>query len=271
VSDTVARRYDFRLLPIELIDPPDVAMREQMDPDKLAELAEDIRANGMIQPGGVIVTGDRFRIIFGHRRFIGSQIAGERVYPAFVYPEGADVEEDLKIAENTIREDVNPAEEATYLATLLDKKCAGDMEKLCRLVKRKESWINGRLDLLRGDETVFDALRAGAIVLAVARELNKIRDPKFRALYLEDAIKQGASASTVSGWRMNAERFAKLQQAGNAPAAAEHQASEEGAIANVDVCLLCRLTSDSHLMEYVRVHRDCHAQHRRFQESERQS
>lgn len=269
MSGAPERRYDFRVLPIELVDPPDVAMREQMDPDKLTELTEDIRRNGMIQPGGVIINGDRYRVVYGHRRRIASELAGESVFPAFVYPADSDVEEDLKIAENTIREDVNPAEEATYLATLLDKKCNGEIERLCRLVKRRESWINGRLDLLRGDDDVFEALKRQRITLTVARELNKVKNPTYRALFLDDAIAQGATATTVINWRMNADRMDRLQDAAASPEAAEHQPSTEGAIADVDVCVLCRLSSDPHLMEYVRVHRDCHAQHRRFQESER--
>lgn len=251
------RRYDFRMIPRELIDPPEIAMRATMDDGKLAELADDIRENGILQPLGVRQVGDRFRISWGHRRHVGAGIAGEAVLPCFVLADDDVIEEQFKNKENRFREDVNPAEEAAYFDELLHRKCGGDIEKLCRLVGALESYVQGRLDLLRGWPFVFDALRAGDVVLGVGRELNKVKDEGWARHWLKDAIEQGMSERAVRTLRMNLQRqleinasMAQSQAAGAAP-------STTPTIATVDQCILCRSARDQHRMQYVKVHIDC--------------
>ena len=260
-----SRSYDFRIVPIDLIDEPIDAMRESMDDEKMSELAASIREVGLKQPIGVRPVGDRFRVSYGHRRRIACGIAGETHIPCIVLADDDDTEEGSKLIENWIREDTNAAEDATYLAHILDKKYNGDIELMCRSLGVKESRVNGRLDLLRGDPNVFEALRGRKINLAVARELNKIRDASYRGLYLDDAIKQGATASVVAQWRMNVDRLAAIQRSEQSGEAAAVSPSTEAPLVSVDHCLLCALDSDQHDMEYAKVHRSCHTAHRRLQ------
>lgn len=263
MTDLAARGYDFRVLTLDVIDEPPTPMREAMDPDKLDELRANIRENGVLSPIGVFRVGERFRIIYGHRRYTAAKLAGESAIPARVHADGEAHEEDFKLAENTYREDVNPAEEATWLADLLERKCNGEIEKLCALVRRKESWIQGRLDLLRGDEEVHNALRAGKINLAVARELNKVKDVRYRRHHLADAVEQGATAATVQAWRINTERFLALQAAERDGTLPDVAPSTESPHTATETCPLCDLDDDQHAMEYVRVHRSCHETRRR--------
>lgn len=251
------RDFDFRPIALELIDPPELAMRADMDDDKLAELAADIKRNGVIQPLGVYQVGDRFRIIYGHRRYVASTIAGERLLPCRVHANGDVHEEDYKLAENRFREDVNPVDEATWFADLLERRYGGDFLKLCAGVNATESYVNGRLDLLRGDDEVRDALRQGKINLAVARELNRFLEEDWRRFYLVDAIKMGATAAVVNGWRLERQKIARLQELD-----AEHKpdagaVSTAISITTVDSCVLCWLADDPLEMEYVRVHKSC--------------
>lgn len=254
---TPARRYDFRIVPIGLIDPPEVAMRRAMDPDKLDELRASIKADGLKQPIGLRPTGDRFRVSYGHRRLVAAGMAGETELPAFILADDDDVEESSKIAENWHREDTNPAEEAIYFEYQLTHKYAGDIERMCRALGVKESRVNNRLDLLRGFEDVFEALQARQINLGVARELNRIKTPAFRTLVLRDAIAEGATAGTVQARRLNIERMEMATAAGANGDAAAVPASTETPIGSVDRCLLCDSTQDPHEMVYVRAHRSC--------------
>lgn len=253
----MARDYDFRVIAIELIDPPLVAMRETMDDRKLAELAADIRENGLRQPIGVRPVADRFRVSYGHRRRVACELAGEPLIPCLVLADDDDVEEAGKIAENWLREETNPAEEATYFARLLEQKYRGAIEPMCRALGVTEARINSRLALLLGHEFVLDALRAKRINLAVARELNKVKNEGYARLYLSQAIEFGATAAVVARWRIAREQMdkaAELEASGQivtAPAESLTPAQ------SVDHCILCALASDPLEMEYVRVHRSC--------------
>lgn len=259
------RAYDFRLIPIELIDEPEFAMRETMDEQGLEELAANIRDRGLIQAISVRAVGDRFRVAAGHRRRIACGMAHESPIPCFVIGDDDDVEESTKIAENWLREETNPAEEATYFAHLLENRYNGAIEPLCRALSVTESRVNGRLELLRGDARVLDALRRKQIPLGVARELNRFKKPDWIYHYLCDAIEFGATVSVVQRWRIEYERREALADPAAAAAAAGVAPSDASPIASVDRCLLCALEVTGIDGEFVRVHRDCHSAHRRMQ------
>lgn len=256
-GDDTARRYDFRMIPIGLIDEPEVAMRRTMDDHKLEDLAADIKVNGLRQPIGVVPVGDRFRVSYGHRRRLACALARETQIPCFVLDADADEEERAKIAENWLREDTNPAEEALYFDYQLNQRYGGDIEKMCAALHVKESRVNNRLDLLRGFRDVFDALQERKINLAVARELNKVTDDGYRRMFLGDAIAEGATAAAVQARWMNVKRMLDLSAAGGQVAADAALGSNEASIASVDRCEYCDSERDQHEMIYVKVHRSC--------------
>lgn len=258
MSDTEpARRYDFRMVPIEAIDSPGVKMRQSWDLDALQELAADIKAKGLRQPIGLRPTGDRYRVAYGDRRFMACGIAGERVIPALILPDDDVEEEQSKVAENWLREETNPADEALYFEQQLERTFGGDIERMCRELRLKESRINNRLDLLRGFEDVFEALQARSINLAVARELNKVKDGRFRSLFLKDAIAEGSTSGVVQARRMNLERMTMLESGEASAVAGAVGPSSEVPLNSMDRCLLCDSTADTHEMSYVRAHRSC--------------
>lgn len=93
-------------------------MRQSMDPAGLEDLAESIRAVGVLLPLLVHQEGGRFRIDDGHRRYIAAARAGLEVVPVMVRDVKAISGEAVKCHANYHREDVNPAEEAQYLAVV---------------------------------------------------------------------------------------------------------------------------------------------------------
>lgn len=248
---------ELRTIPIALIDEPDVAMRETMSDDGIEALALSLATHGQLQNIGVVVNGDRFRVAYGHRRRIAAVAAGLTALLCRVWPEGTPDEEAIKVDENAEQEPVNAAAEATYYKYLLDKRCDGDVGKLCALVRRKESHVLARLDLTRGDENVITALRRGLITLGVAQELNKVSEQLYRDLFLHDAIEQGLSIKSIRILRQNRDRDRRVSELVASPEMQAIAPSTAIPVENMDACVLCKSASDQHEITYVRVHRSC--------------
>lgn len=250
-----ATRPEIRTIPTSLIDPPEIAMREKINDVGLEALADSMRRHGQLQNIGVIVNGDRFRVAYGHRRRLAAELAGLPDMLCRVFPEGTPDEEAIKIDENEEQEPVNAAAQATYYGELLEQRCDGDVRKLVALVRRKESFVLDRLDLLRGDENVLAALRHNRIPLNTAKELNKVPEPMYRGLWLHDAIHQGLNARAIRNLRMQRDRDRHVTEGqATAPVVAP---SSEPALESLDACVLCGSTSDQHEMTYRKVHRSC--------------
>lgn len=191
---------EFCLVRLERVDDPKLPSRTSMNDEKLEELAENIRANGLLQPLLVARVGDRFEVVAGHRRRIACQRAGLMDVPCLVYPGRDDALDAVQAAENYHREDLSPGDEALWFSDLLERKCGGDIEKLCGLVGHKLSYVDGRLALFHGCPEVFAALQRNEITIGVAHELNKIATREHRLYYLRHAIADGATVTTVMAW-----------------------------------------------------------------------
>src|SRR5271157_1234393 len=75
---------EVRQVPVEQIDDPLIPMREQFGDALFDELVEDIGKNGVTVPLKLRVTGERFRVVFGHRRLKAAQVCAWREGPAIV-------------------------------------------------------------------------------------------------------------------------------------------------------------------------------------------
>lgn len=181
------------------IDEPQLPSRETMDSDKMEELMESIKQLGLVQPISVQARGDRFEIMAGHRRFLAYKYLHKEFIPCFVYPEGYDGSDAVMLHENLVREELNPAQEAVFLAQLIERYKLSE-DEICAKVKRSPGYVGDRVALLRGDALVFETLRAGRINFAVARMLNRFDNEEIRRYYLEHAARSGASARVVEDW-----------------------------------------------------------------------
>jgi ParB family chromosome partitioning protein len=111
-----------RHLPVDALAPGKYQPRKTMDQGKLAELAESIKAQGVIQP--VVVRdlgGQRYEIIAGERRWRASQLAGLTEIPVVLREVDDRTVVAMALIENIQREDLNPLEEATALQRLIDE------------------------------------------------------------------------------------------------------------------------------------------------------
>lgn len=258
-----APRHELRWIPIGVIDPPPIAMREKMSDVGLEALADSLRRHGQLQNIGVIDNGDRFHVAYGHRRRVAAEIAGLSELLCRVFPAGTPDEEAIKVDENEEQEPVNAAAQATYYAHLLEHRCSNDVRKLVALVRRKESFVLDRLDLIKGDEFVLDAVRHNRIPLNTARELNKVSEANYRRLWLHDAVHQGLNARAIRTLRMQRDRDRHVTEGQQDNQYADLTPSTEPALESLDACVLCHSTSDQHEMSYRKVHRSCETMWRR--------
>ena len=105
-------------LPIDAIDPNPVQPRSVFISDRLNELAQSIRANGIIQPLIVRRAQDRYQLVAGERRWRAARLAGLTEVPVFVQDFAEDRLLEVALIENIQREDLNPIEVAQALERL---------------------------------------------------------------------------------------------------------------------------------------------------------
>jgi ParB family chromosome partitioning protein len=243
---------ELRDLPIALIREPQTAIRTEMDEGKLAELAESIKAIGLLQPISVKTLGEEFEIVAGHRRYMAHVQLKAPTVRAIVYADGEMVPEAAKLAENIIREDVNDADLAFYFAELMEKTHL-DTDGVAAMLHRDRGYVEDRLRLLTSDAQVLGALRRGAINFSVARELNKCPDEAYRVYLLDIACKCGYPARVIS--RMVAEWKQQNSTPGTTqPAAAPPpEAAAQPDVSNA--CGLCGGNLDPYNLIWVQVHK----------------
>lgn len=243
-------------IPVGLIDEPVLPSRTAMDEEKLEELAGSMRAIGQQQPIIVFRHDDRFTVVAGHRRTLAAKRAGLVVLLAIIYPT-ADVALDaIQFAENHFREDLSPTDEAIWFQELLDGRCGGDIERLAAHVGKKIAYIDGRLALFRGDKRVFDALAAGQISIGVAHELNTIDKPDYCFYYLDNAVRCGATISTVRAWVMEYRQLFEHQPARPAVTPAP-DAGASGLVDDVNCCVICHKSDHVYAIRHRPMHTHC--------------
>ncbi|WGW04587.1 ParB/RepB/Spo0J family partition protein [Tropicibacter oceani] len=178
-GDTQAVRPD-RLIPIERIVPnPDQPRRTFTEP-QLQELAESIRAKGVIQPLIVRVNpkdANQFEIVAGERRWRAAQIAQLHELPVLIR-EFDDTEVlEVAIIENIQRADLNAIEEAAGYRQLMFK-FGHTQEKLAEALGKSRSHIANLMRLLNLPDSVQDMVVKGDLSAGHARTLVTATNPE---------------------------------------------------------------------------------------------
>lgn len=179
-------------VPIAQVRPGRYQARVQMDDDALQELAESVRAQGVIQPIVVRELGGReYELIAGERRWRAAQIAGLHDIPVVIKNADDQSAMAMGLIENIQRENLNPIEEAQGFKRLVDEFSL-TQETVAKAVGRSRSAINNSLRLLKLPELVQEMLFRRELEMGHARAL--INLPIDDQLDLANkAVKQGWS------------------------------------------------------------------------------
>ena len=169
-------RDELHHLPLDVIRPGRFQPRSVFDEEKLAELADSIRAQGVVQPVVVRPVGDdQYELIAGERRWRAAQIAGIDDIPAVVRDVPDEVSVAMALIENIQREDLNPLEEATALRRLIDDFQMTHQEA-ADAVGRSRAAVSNLLRLLELMQEVKDMIDTRLIEMGHARALLSLDD-----------------------------------------------------------------------------------------------
>jgi ParB family transcriptional regulator, chromosome partitioning protein len=180
-------------LPVGAISANSRQPRRRLDPERIEELAESVRAQGIVQPIVVRPLPEgRFELIAGERRWRAARKAGFATIPALVRP--SDDRESLLLAlvENVAREDLSPVDEARAYAVLLDE-FGLSLGEVSEQVGRSKPAVSNRLRLLELPDDVIGLVERGQLSEGHARAVLAVPDNEERRRLARRIIRQGLS------------------------------------------------------------------------------
>jgi len=189
----------YKKIGMEVIDPPDQADRIDISEETVMELAASIKEVGLLSPILVARRGDRYEIVFGHRRFLACQRLGKKTIMAQekeLSPQEVSV---LRATENIQREDLTPIEEGRLYKRMMEE-LGMTMREVCEKTARTPGVVKRRIDMLKMPESFQKALHARKVGLAVAEELWSCPDADYREYLLEMAVEHGVTKAVARQW-----------------------------------------------------------------------
>jgi len=186
-------------LNIEEVDPPGDAARDFIDPDKVRELAESIRSQGLLQPILARCTNGRYEVVAGHRRYLAHRLLGEIKIKAIVRDLSDEDVEVIRAIENDQREDLNPIEKAKGYKRLKDK-FGMTFEQIGQKMGRHRETIMRFVHLLDIPGEFQREVAKGRLSIGVALCLNEIDDESFRNYYFDSAVQNGVTLDVAKMW-----------------------------------------------------------------------
>lgn len=193
LSDTATTaNEDFLEIDIDLIEPSSAQPRTHFDEERLEELAQSIRANGIVQPILVRRRGGRYQIIAGERRWRAAQRAGLQKVPSVVREIPDDKLLELALIENIQRQELNAIEEAHAYKRLIES-LGLTQETVAQRVGRDRSFITNYLRLLRLPEDIQRLVEEEKLTTGHARALLGVDDPDIQRKVAHNVIEQSLS------------------------------------------------------------------------------
>lgn len=177
---------------IDLIDPNPQQPRTRFAEKDLEDLAQSIRANGVVQPIVVRPKGSRYEIVAGERRWRASQKAELRRIPAVVKEVSDDKLLELALVENIQRQELNPVEEARAYRKLIET-IGLTQELVAERVGKSRTIVTTAIRLLKLPDEILKNLEEGKLSAGHGRALLMTEDPRIQKSIAKAAIEKGLS------------------------------------------------------------------------------
>ena len=169
--ETTAADNELKQLPVEFLQRGKYQPRRDFDQEALQELADSIKAQGVMQPIVVRQTGNqRYEIVAGERRWRACQLAGLADIPALIRDISDEAAIAMALIENIQRENLNPIEEAMALRRLQSEFSLSQQE-VATAVGKSRSVVANLLRLLSLEPEVLEHLQSGALDTGHAKVL----------------------------------------------------------------------------------------------------
>jgi ParB family chromosome partitioning protein len=178
---------------IDIIEPNSFQPRTNFNEEKLEELAQSIRSNGVIQPLLVRrISDERYQLVAGERRWRAAQRAGLLKVPCVVKEIPEDKMLELALVENIQRQELNAIEEAQAYKRLIET-LGFTQEMVAQRVGRDRTFITNYLRLLRLPEDIQQLVEIEKISTGHARALLGIDDPEIQRRLAKNVMDKGLS------------------------------------------------------------------------------
>jgi len=176
-------------IPLEEIVPGQNQPRKHFDDEKLAELVESIKENGVVQPVVVQKSKDNYELICGERRWRACQKAGLKRIPALVRDVNNTESLQIALIENIHRQDLNPIEEAEAYHRLMGEYGL-TQEQVSKRVGKNRATVANYLRLLKLSRPIKDDLVTGRLTMGHARALLGLDTDRQREEARRDIIRK---------------------------------------------------------------------------------
>jgi ParB family chromosome partitioning protein len=252
----VKKEETTEIKPIKIDDliPPRESLRTTADEDKIKELILSIKRYGLIHPIVVFKKGAKYEIFAGHRRFIACKHLQMKEIPCYIRSASEADRDFMKLQENTVREDVNPVDQARHLQRMIDKY-GYSQDELAKEIGKARPTVTNLLRLLRYPDYLREAVETGKINQMIAHILAAIDDPTVLREYVRFAVRDGLSQETARQWVQNF--FASREQQTRAVAPSDKPVEETPRERYVPKCFFCGLTSDKVPLTMVNLCKRC--------------
>jgi|SRR5579862_4776623 len=183
---------------LDQIDENPYQTRRNFDQKALAELAESIRANGIVQP--IVVrpaTSGRYVLILGERRCRAAKLAGEATIPAIVRYVSNEQAAEMTVVENLQRQDLNCLEQAQAFARL-SRDFGLTQEQIGQKTGCSRESVSNYMRLLKLPPEVQDLLSAGKLGFSEARVLLQLANPESIPHFAKEAVEKQLSVAQLS-------------------------------------------------------------------------
>lgn len=190
-AETAGMRPD-STLPISEIKPNKGQPRKTFRPEELAELADSIKQNGILQPLLVRKKGSGYEIVAGERRYQAAKAAGLTEIPVVIRDISDDDVFKLALIENLQRSDLSPLEEAQGYRQLIKEKGL-TQEELAKLLSKSRSAITNTLRLLDLPKEVQELVEEGKLTAGHARAILAVPSEEGRIQLAQKVVAERLS------------------------------------------------------------------------------
>ena len=174
-------------LPISQIQVSTTNPRKSFDEDKLRELTESVKADGVLQPILVRPFNGSYQLVCGERRYRAAMAAELLEIPVVIQEFDDQKVLELQLTENLQRDDLNPIEEAKGYEQLC-KKHGYEVDDLAAKVHKSRAYVYGRLKLVNLPKSVKASLLKDEISASTALLIARIPDPEIQKQAAQDIL-----------------------------------------------------------------------------------
>ncbi|MCB7130293.1 MAG: ParB/RepB/Spo0J family partition protein, partial [Candidatus Brocadiales bacterium] len=186
-------------VPIENVFTAEHSVRAEIKTEDVNGLISSISRIGIVCPIVVQADGERFKVVFGHRRFRAACLANLKTVPCIVRDDSVSQVKEIAFAENFFRADLSPVEQAAAIKDVIDTG-AMTVEQVATGFHRSTDWIVRQVSMLSWPPDVLSAVHEGWISVSAASNLALVEEETYREFLLRNARESGVTARVSASW-----------------------------------------------------------------------